>query len=291
MPVRGYDILTPRGCPSPDEDYPAHHQPEGIMLRRTRDPGEERRDADARPGAVTGGRHPNFLVIGAQKAGTTSLWHYLIQHPQIELSAQKELHYFDREEDYPDHDWYRSHFTGDRPASGEITPIYCYWPGAIKRIHAFQPTMRLIFILRNPIDRAISHYWMEYQREQETLSLRDALEAEEARLATGLPVHLRQHSYLARGVYHEQLARIYRYFPREQVLVLVFESLTRSPQTFLSRITRFLAVDVHAFHIDNAYRVGDYPPPDPALYAHLQDYFAPHNRILAERYGLHADWI
>ena len=89
-------------------------------------------------------RMPSFIIVGAQKAGTTSLYYYLSKHPQISMSIPDEVHYFDRDDIYPDHEWYHAQFELNHlsiRAVGEKTPIYCFWPGAIERIHKYDPNV------------------------------------------------------------------------------------------------------------------------------------------------------
>jgi glycosyltransferase involved in cell wall biosynthesis len=235
---------------------------------------------------------PSFLIIGAQRCGTTSLWQYLSCHPQIHMSNPKELHYFDREEGYPDHGWYRNQLAFAGKVTGEATPIYCFWPGAIERIYAFDPSIRLIMILRNPIDRAISHYWMEFQRGDETLPIWEAFQAEAARLAEGSSFSLRHHSYLARGRYCEQIDQLYEYFPPRQVLLCRLEDLAVAPAKVLQTIADFLGVAPEWDWEPLVYHKGNYPQPEQPLRDYLRCYYAPHNLVLASKYGVRVDdWV
>lgn len=110
----------------------------------------------------------NFVIIGAQKAGTTALFDYLGEMPGIGLSRTKEVHFFDDETvdwDCPDYGAYHAQFDpGAAPLIGEATPIYVYWPRALERIRAYNPDMRLILMLRDPVERAWSHWRMEFAR-------------------------------------------------------------------------------------------------------------------------------
>lgn len=122
----------------------------------------------------------NFIIAGTQKGGTTALSAFLNQHPQISFAQVKEVHFFDT--DYlfkappPPYHIYHRHFKNKSGCIfGEATPIYMYWNPAIKRIKDYNPDMKLIFILRNPIERAYSHYIMEYKRDAETLSFSEAI--------------------------------------------------------------------------------------------------------------------
>ena len=160
---------------------------------------------------------PTFLIIGAAKAGTTGLFKYLQQHPEVFISPKKEIHYFDANHDKGD-EWYLDHFDqSDKKVLGEASPIYYFYPGTLELIHAFDPTLRLIFLLRNPVDRAISHYWMEFNRDRESRQMLKAFEDENPCSTTEDSIRI--FSYKARGEYHRRLDKIYSLFPREQVHV------------------------------------------------------------------------
>ena len=242
------------------------------------------------------GNTPSFIIVGAQKSGTTSLYHWLNQHPQISMSQSEEPHYFDREQDYPNLSWYLSQFIPNKAAQmgkplkfGEKTPIYCYWPTAIARIHAFDPAMKLIMILRNPVDRAISQYWMGFQRGTETLSMKAAFAREQKRIQENGSVSLRHHSYLSRGYYYAQLARIYSFFTYEQVFVGRFEDLVKNPQLTMDEIFDFLEVASTQVGDLQPHRVGQYPDVNPQLRRELVDHFSPYNDLLSKGFGIHTD--
>ena len=189
----------------------------------------------------------SFLICGAQKSGTTALAAYLRQHPGIHLPMAKELHFFDDEtQTWPKpnlnglHDHYKA--AGPDQLWGEATPISLYWDPAAERIWRYNPAMRLIVILRNPIERAYSHWAMEHRRGNDPLSFGLALEQEEARCREALPFQHRIFSYVDRGFYSAQLRRLWRFFGREQVLVLRQEQLRLSPQTCLDKIWQHLSI-------------------------------------------------
>ena len=205
-----------------------------------------------------GGRHPrrqgvSFLVCGAQKAGTTALAGYLRDHPQLFLPPQKELHHFDDERlAWADQAWARSlnswlYHRAYRAAPagrlwGEATPIYMYWQAAPERIWRYNPGMRLIVILRNPIERAYSHWAMEVGRGAESLAFEQAIAEEGQRCRSALPLQHRVYSYLDRGYYSEQLRRLWHLFGRDAVLVLRQEELRYHPRPCLDRVCRHLDV-------------------------------------------------
>ena len=189
----------------------------------------------------------SFLLCGAQKSGTTALAAYLRQHPRIYLPQEKELHFFDDETQAwpePDPSSLHRHFQAANADHlwGEATPISLYWDPAAERIWRYNSAMRLIVILRNPIDRAYSHWAMEHKRGNDPLSFALALEKEEVRCREALPLQHRVFSYADRGFYSAQLRRLWRFFGREQVLVLRQEDLKLSPQACMERIWQHLSI-------------------------------------------------
>ncbi|MDB5452295.1 MAG: sulfotransferase, partial [Caulobacteraceae bacterium] len=155
----------------------------------------------------------NFIIAGAQKGGTTALFDYLTEEPDIALSRVKETHFFDddsRDWEKPDYGDYHAQFDpGGRAACGEATPIYIYWPNCLERIAAYNPAMRLILVLRDPVERAWSHWRMEYARGAETQSFAWCVRQGRRRLFDAEPwgVH-REFSYVERGFYGEQVERL-----------------------------------------------------------------------------------
>ncbi len=127
---------------------------------------------------------PAFVIVGAQRGGTTSLYRYLAAHPGVLPASRKELHYFTNRHDRGP-DWYRSQFPPTPPGTitGESTPYYLFHPHAPRRLHAFAPDVKLIVLLRNPVDRAYSHYQLQVRRRHETLPFEEAIAREEERLA------------------------------------------------------------------------------------------------------------
>jgi len=192
-----------------------------------------------------------FLIAGVQKGGTTALYDYLADYPDVALSRVKEVHFFDDEtRDWarPDYDDYHAGFDapGGRPC-GEATPIYLYWPQALERICAYNPAMRLVVALRDPVERAWSHWRMEYARGAEREPFAWCIRQGRQRLFDAeLPLapwgHHREFSYVERGFYAEQLVRLFGLFPREQALVIRAEDLRAEPAATLDRVRRFLGL-------------------------------------------------
>ena len=191
---------------------------------------------------------PTFLIVGAMRAGTTALSGYLRDHPDVFISRRKELNFFDA---YFDRglDWYAQWFegAGDYPAVGEATPSYMYAEEAAQRMATVLPDAKLVASLRNPVDRAYSHYWLNRARAMEKLSFADAVAAEPARLASGDWAARFSRSYLDRGRYLRQLQRLTGRYPRESLHVVVFEHLLERPEQVFGSLCRFIGVD-DTFH-------------------------------------------
>ncbi len=199
---------------------------------------------EVRPFKSSATRLPTFVIVGAMKSGTTSLARWLKPHPQVFLSEIKELHFFDEHYD-KGIDWYRRHFAsaGSSLAVGEATPAYMYDEQAPARMHALLPEVRIVVILRNPVDRAYSHYWHNRQRGNEPLGFREAVEREPERRQRDDQPYPHAHAYLDRGRYLRQLQRLTTHYPREQLLVETFDDLRADPQSVYRRVCGFIGVD------------------------------------------------
>lgn len=239
---------------------------------------------------------PDFLIIGVQKGGTTSLYRYLLQHPQVAPAATKEVHFFDLHYERG-LDWYQAQFPelgarrGDRPVlTGEASPYYVFHPLAAQRIQEVMPTAKLIVLLRNPVDRALSHYFHEVRWGFETLDLDAALACEGDRLAgeaermlddgSYQSFNYQHYSYLKRGCYGEQLKMWRSQFSASQILVLCSEQFYKNPAITLGRVTEFLGLDAFEFGPFEAHNAGDYGPPEADQRRQLHTYFQPHNERL-----------
>lgn len=249
---------------------------------------------------------PDFLIIGAQRGGTTSLYRYLCAHPAVAPAFTKEIHFFDYNFERGV-GWYRAHFPtyfdkgrGKFSVTGEASPYYLFFPLAASRAAAIVPQAKLIVLLRNPVERAFSHYYHEVRLGLEPLSAEAAFAAEEARLAGECEKILsdpryysfnhQNYSYLARGRYAEQLERWFRYFSRQQFLILASEEFYRDPATIFSRVLEFLELpqwQPDSFPPENQ---GAYAPMDATLRARLTDYFRPYNARLYELLGTDFGW-
>lgn len=257
---------------------------------------------------------PDFLVIGAQKSGTSSLFRYLDQHPQVRGSEPKEVHYFSGGLD-ADVDtyalgegWYRAHFPrkaemGQGARAFEATPLYLLHPQAAVRIHALMPGVKLVAVLRNPTDRALSHYFHNVRANhrrafKEDLGPAEAMAAEEERLAPILAAGdyrneiYRVATYKARGRYLEQLRRYTDLFPRENLLVLRAEDLFEDPAGQMGLLADFLGIDRARGPVDfRPMNVGENRAGIGGGVREMLDaYFTPHNRALAAAFGRDFGW-
>ena len=186
---------------------------------------------------------PDFLVLGTQKGGTTTLQLLLNQHPGIFLAPGKEVHYFSKHwEQSPA--WYASHFKDARPGQrrGDITPFYLFHPQAPQRIHSLLPNAQLIVLLRDPVERALSQYFHSVRLGFEPLPVAEGLAAEPERMLTKDPLHLQEHSYVSRSRYLEQLDRYRELFSDQQLLVLKSEALFADPAATWKQIELFLGL-------------------------------------------------
>jgi len=246
---------------------------------------------------------PDFAIMGTQRGGTTSLHAYLSAHPLVATPATKELHFLtDRYGRGPD--WYAGQFPSSLPAgalTGEATPYAIFHPRSPHRLLEVAPAASIIVLLRNPVDRAYSHYRLERSRGHEPLSFAEALAAEQTRLAgeeqrlvadDTYVSHMHNHaSYLSRGDYAPQLERWFNAFPREQFLILRSEDLYERPAETFDRVTSFLGLPSITADSFTAHNRTEGPPLDETIRGRLETQFAPRNRRLAALVGWDSAWI
>lgn len=266
---------------------------------------------------------PDFIIIGTQRGGTTSLYHYLTEYAGVFSAMHKEVHFFD------DHfssglRWYRAQFPTSlqkyyiesiakrRFVTGESSPYYLFHPHVPKRILAAHPKVKLIILLRNPVDRAYSHHWLSTHEGHEKFPFEKAIKYETERLAGELEKMLedeqyesynhRHYTYLSRGIYVDQLQNWMRYFPKERFLILKSEDLYGSPAAITRQTLEFL--EVPGTRLDatrefkryreptpKGYQNHETPPAmDPDLRKTLIEYFKPHNARLSKLLGRNFDW-
>ena len=181
--------------------------------------------------------YPNFLIVGVMKAATTTLSDSLGTHPNIHIPPD-EIHFFDKEDAYQKGINYYQSFFKPEPGEyrvGEKTPTYSYYQPSARRIAEFNPEMKLIWIFRNPILRAYSHYWYFIQNGQERYSFEKAIDLEPLRKHKNIG-----HTYLDRGIYICQIERFLQYFPRENMLFLLYEDFRENPSQAIKECLKFL---------------------------------------------------
>lgn len=194
----------------------------------------------------------DFLICGAQKAGTSALDKYMRGHPGIQMPISKEIHYFDREsinwgeEIQTGYKLYHQSFNWtEKKIRGEATPVYMYWGKSWARISEYSREIKIILLLRNPITRAYSHWNMEKERGRENLEFMQAISCEENRLGTEEEQTIKHRiwSYVERGFYSKQIQYIYEYVNKENVLILKQEELLKDRSNALGKIYQHLAVE------------------------------------------------
>lgn len=254
---------------------------------------------------------PDFIVIGAQRSGTTSLYNYLLKHPCVLPILRKEPHFFDINFHRGIH-WYRAYFPlhwqkqrlqarlVQNVLSGEASPYYVFHPRVPERLYNTLPAIKLIALLRNPVDRAYSHFQHEVRRGRETLSFSEAIAKEKSRLGGEEKRLLREEayysynhhrfSYVARGVYMDQLDKWFHYFPREQILILNSEDFYRDPASIMAKVFTFLNLSTHELEVYQQYNFAEYPDIEPSLRQWLTEYFRPHNLRLFQFLGMDFGW-
>jgi hypothetical protein len=258
---------------------------------------------------------PNFIIAGAQKSGTTSLYRYLLSHPQIigiyprrpdkQTTWGKEVHYFDDNFDKPEW-WYRFHFPlrleliRKDSITGEASPEYLYHPRGAKRIASTVPDAKIIICLRNPVDRAISNYWHQVRLKNETLSMRKAFEKEEERIGKDkisnneegffYNENRKKFSYLDKGIYADQVARYYKLFDRSQVLIIKSCKLFRDTQLTFNRVVDFLGISSYQLENIDKHNSGSYRKVEHSLKKELKEYFKYHNQRLYDIIDVDSPW-
>ena len=254
---------------------------------------------------------PDFVIIGAHKSGTSSLYSFLTKHTAITSGVRKEIHYFSVGHNLGEM-WYRAHFptnlskrrfyqkTGQKLLSGEASADYYFYPTVPSRMKNVLPNVKLIMILRNPVDRAYSHYHHMLKKKWETLSFEKAIEMEEERCAGErekiikdphfIPKHFRAHAYLVQGIYADQLEDWFKHYSKRQFLILTTEDFRKNPQQTLNQVFDFL--ELPPFHVENLKdrNVGNYKEMNKDTRKFLIEYFKPHNERLYKLLQRDFDW-
>ncbi len=256
---------------------------------------------------------PNFIIIGIQKGGTTSLYQYLSHHPYISASACKEIHYFSNHYN-KGIDWYRSFFptvfykfflqifAGKSILTGEASPSYLFRPHAAKRIYELLPHCKLVILLRNPVDRALSQY-VQHRKSGKVL---ESLESVILRAKKEYPEQFQKMqedktykgesclSLLKKGIYIEQIKEWQKYFPKEQMLILKSEDLFSEPNQVYQEVLDFLDIPPYELEHYRVFNKGKYEKFNvkisPELRKELVEFFQPHNETLYDFLGKDFAW-
>ena len=205
----------------------------------------------------------DFILAGAQKSGTTALHYFLAAHPKITMGDQQEMHFFDDDAmfaDSVDYEQLHKHYPRLAPSiiAGDCTPSYIYYEPAAERIWQYNRKIKLLVLLRNPVERAFSAWNMETKRGAEHISFEKAVEQEAARCREALPLQHRVFSYIDRGFYAHQVRRLFNIFAEDNCLVLLNEELRTEHEKALRKVFKFLKVK------------SDFIPPEASVFE--QDY-------------------
>lgn len=247
---------------------------------------------------------PDFIVIGAQKAGTTSLFNYLMEHPSIFPPFKKEIQFFDL--NYKKGLlWYRSNFptkiykylitkvSSRNFITGEASPYYILYPHAAKRVNSKLNKIKIIILLRNPINRSFSQYFHTIKSGSENLSFKEAIKKEDKRIEGEFEKILKDEdyrssrfpafAYLTRSIYINQIEKWFEYFPKNQILVIKSEDLFEKPKETLKLVFKFLnipnwtKIKYKKYHSEAGGRKIDEETRN-----YLKEYFKPYNLQLYE---------
>lgn len=251
---------------------------------------------------------PTYLVIGAKRCGTTSLQRYLLAHPQVaplfpRTAHVKGAHYFDRNA-YRPLSWYRSFFparlSGKTSVCGDVSPYYFIHPHAAERAAATVPGAKIIALLRDPVERAVSQYRDEVKCGHETLSLADALAAEATRLDADLTQRsadprwygfVHEHlCYRTWGRYAEHLSRWSGYFPRDQILLLRSVDLFERPHATYQAVTDFLGLAPYLPPTFARYNATWGGSGDVGVVGDLREYYRRHDEELRRAWPMPHGW-
>jgi hypothetical protein len=297
------DVIDDRSV-RPAHSADTQHSSVAVLARR-----QARRVSDATLELTSPARmRPDFLIVGAQRCGTTSMFKTLVQHPDvIRPFLRKGVHYFDKSYARGER-WYRGHFPlratallhGGRAITGESSPYYMFQPLARQRLAADLPGVKLVVLLRDPVVRAYSGHSHEKARGFEDLSFADALAAEPARIAGERErlmaepgydsVHWQHHAYVTRGQYIEQLRALEHLVGRERLCVVDSGDFFVDPEPVFDQVREFLGLlpcpDI-VFEQHNARQRS--PLPDD-LRTKLEEHYAPYDDELARWWGRTPSW-
>ena len=237
---------------------------------------------------------PDFIIIGATKCGTTSLFSYLNNHPQVLAPHKKEINFFNHNFQLGT-PWYLAHFPAIADFSdyitGEASPFYIYDTQVVERISKLFPNIKLIAMLRNPVERTISEYYHAVNHGLETRSLSEIIELEKKRLVVESRSKAMQHfGYLLNSIYVEKIVPWKNNFTAENFLIIQSESFFENTERVMQQVGEFLNISYQTSERHIRYNVGNYSPVTSQIRRKLEEFFVPFNRELEDYLGRKFDW-
>ena len=255
---------------------------------------------------------PDFIIVGTQRGGTTSLYNYLIDHPNILPAFKKEIHFFDNNF-YRGMSWYRAHFPikyycqlkkfiyKQNFITGEASPDYMFNPFTVERVYSKLPNVKIIILLRNPVDRAFSHYHMNVRNGFEVLSFENAIkkamevyENNKQSLLKKIERNIMfypKYNYLARSKYIEQIKPWLEKFPRKNILIIKSEDLYSTTAETLKEVLKFINLPyIEQQKEFKRFHFGNNPIMNQNTREFLIDYFKSYNSSLAVYLGINFEW-
>lgn len=248
---------------------------------------------------------PSSLIVGAQRAGTTTLFNYLVEHPDIKFPFKKEVHFFDFRY-HQGEDWYRSRFCykfclGKRGTTLEASPYYMVHPLVPERVADILPAAKIIMLLRNPVDRALSQYHHNVRHGREELTFEEALEMEDKRLAGEVEAlendenyysyNHHRYAYILRGRYIDHIEKWLRFFDKENLLLIQAEKMFTEPNAICSKIFDFLNLSGYTVRNIKHHHKASYDRNiSPESYEVFLSYFKESNQRLFDFLGYEYDW-
>lgn len=262
-------------------------------------------------GRVMKHMQPSFLIIGVQKGGTSALYGYLVQHPLIVPSKIKEIQFFNNKNNYvKGNKWYEAHFplkikVKPNSITFEATPDYIFASRSPERIFQYNPKIKLLIILRDPVERAYSQWNMfrsyinskEFYPLAEKNSFEDVVASELQTIKNSSELRGKM-NYIRRGIYIEQIERYIQFFPRNQIYILENEAFRKNTIFYLNEILDFL--EMPSFDWNSSYLISGMVPLNVGNYQSLNisgetlkllaDFYKPYNDRLFKFLGKNYDW-
>jgi len=253
---------------------------------------------------------PDFLLIGGQRCGTTSFYKDICEHPNIVAAIKKEVHFFDGNFNKGEK-WYKAHFASRLYKNrllttnqkniliGESTPYYLFHPNVPERVCDLIPDVKIIVMLRNPVERAYSHYHHAVNKGRELLSFEKAIEREfNVIQKNGLDsfefsedgFNYKWHSYVSRGIYIRQLKRWFKFFPKNKIMIIKSEEYFADPGSTISVLYNFLDLPGHQIDRHNILNIGEYKNIDVKVESKLSYFYEPYNEELYRLLNVNFDW-